>query len=96
MLIDTAKALDKALTRVAEWPKYLADATAEAAQSGRGDTAGGMSGKQLRTHLSAFVIAKLSPRPVFGLPDPPLQLAGAPEARRFVATRTLPGLCHAK
>jgi hypothetical protein len=72
--------------------EYINNAMAEARESGRCDTAGGMSGQQLRKKLQAHVTARLCPKPVFGKPEPPLQFAGAPEARRYAAVTPLPGL----
>lgn len=55
-------------------------------------TARGLDGRQVRRRLKEHVIARLSPKPVLGMPDPILQLEGAPEARRFSAANPLPGL----
>jgi hypothetical protein len=52
----------------------------------------GFDAKQIRHRLQAEVIARLSPKPRHGETRPILQLNGAPEARRFVAARPLPGL----
>ena len=91
MLKDTAKELAKTADRLAVLcEKYMLDAVAEARASGRNDTAGGMSAKQLHRLLQAHVVARLSPR--VGLGHPPLVLDGAPEARRFAAAHPLPGL----
>jgi hypothetical protein len=93
-LRDTAKELTKTADKLAQLcSKYLADAAASAAQSGRDNTGGGMSQRQLRQRLQNEIISRLCPKPIFGQPDPPLQFDGAPEARRFIAARgPLPGL----
>jgi len=71
--------------------KYAAAALAVGREAGN-PTARGFDAKQVRQRLKAHVIAALSPKPVHGLPEPILQFDGAPEARRFAATRPLPGL----
>jgi hypothetical protein len=94
-LPEIAKDLDKTLSKAASLlEKYMSEGAAEAAKSGRDDAAGGMSPAQLRQRLQAFVIAKLSPKPRFGFPKPPIQLDGAPEARRFIEARGFPGLAR--
>lgn len=91
-LQTAASELDRALNTAARAIEtYFNMARAEARASGRDDTAGGMSARQLKQLLQAYVLAKLSPRPT-ALFDPILQLAGAPEARRYAASHTLPGL----
>lgn len=92
-LKDTTRELLKTADRLAVLcEKYMAEAQIEARESGRADTAGGMNGRQLRRVLQAHVVARISPKPVFGMPDPPILIEGAPEARKFAATHPLPGL----
>lgn len=93
-LKETAKDLVKTADRLKVLcEKYVNDALAEARETGRDNTDGGMSARQLKSRVQAEVIARLCPKPVFGLPDPVLQFNGAPEARKFVAVRgPLPGL----
>jgi hypothetical protein len=91
-LQESAQELDRALTKAASAIQdYFYTAQATARDSGRDSTEGGMSARQLKIAIQNYVIAKLSPRPVHGQPDPVLTLPGAPEARRH-AVRGLPGL----
>jgi hypothetical protein len=85
---DLVKALD-ATAKAAE--KYLAAATAAGRES-EDPTARGLDGRQVRRRIQEQVIAQLSPRPIHGMPDPPIQLHGAPGARKFVQLNPLPGL----
>jgi len=95
-LRDTARAVVKTADQLAALcSKYLVDAAAEAALTDRDNTGGGMSQRQLRQRLQAEIISRLCPKKQFGMPDPPLQFDGAPDARRFVQGRPLPGLPHA-
>ena len=90
---ETARELVRTLDKAAALcEKYMTDAKAFASEHGRGDTAGGMSGRQLRSRLQMEVIGRLSPRAIPGVTDPPIQLTGAPEARRAIAAYPLPGL----
>ena len=92
-LRDTARVLVKTADRLAVLcEKYLVEAQADARESGRDNTAGGMGPVQLRRLLQAHVVARISPRPLFGMPDPPIKIDGAPEARKFAAAHSLPGL----
>ena len=86
---DLVRALD-ATNKALE--KYFNAALAEGRAAPDGPTARGLDPKQLRRRLQAEVVARLSPKPVFGLPDPVLQFEGSPEARRFAAARPLLGL----
>lgn len=83
-----SKALD-ALCRATDQYGYALLAVGREAGN---PTERGLNAKQVRQRVQAEIVARLSPRPVPGLPEPILQLDGAPEARRFVAARPLPGL----
>lgn len=85
---DLVKALD-ATSKALD--KYFHTAVAEGRKSDD-PTARGLDGRQLRRRLQTEVVARLSPKPLHGLPDPVLQLAGAPQARRYVELNPLPGL----
>ena len=92
-LKETARDLVRSLDQTAKLlEQYLAEASAFAAEHGRNNTPGGMSGMQLRRILKSHVIAKLSPKAVFGMPDPVIQIENAPEHRRFAQAHPLPGL----
>jgi hypothetical protein len=92
-LRDTARELVRTVDRLAALcASYILTASAEAREAGRDNIAGGMSAMQLRRLLQAHVVARLSPRPAFGQPDPPLQINAAPEARKFAAAHPLLGL----
>lgn len=89
------KALDTAAKAV---EKYISTAKVIGLESGDA-TARGMDIKQLRRRVQAEVIARLSPAGHWvergGVPtrvDAPLQINGAPEARRYCAAHPLPGL----
>jgi hypothetical protein len=92
-LKEVARELVRTVDRLAALcASYILTASAEAREAGRDNVAGGMSSAQLRRVLQAHVLARLSPRPIFGQPDPPLAINGSPEARRFAAAHPLLGL----
>lgn len=92
-LKTAAAGLVKALTATSKaLETYLAVATKVGSEAADGASYRGLDGRQVRRRLKAEVIARLSPKPVHGMPDPPLQLEGAPEARRYVTAHPLPGL----
>jgi len=86
---EFVRSLD-AVAKAAE--QYLAAASAAGDAAPDGATARGLDGRQIRKRLKCELVARLSPRPVHGLPDPVFELEGAPQARRFAAANPLPGL----
>lgn len=70
---------------------YFATALAVGRES-KDPTERGFDARQLRRRIHAEVVARLSPKPIFGMPAPVLELDGAPQARRFITTNPLPGL----
>lgn len=85
------KEFDKTLTAFNKaLEKYAAVLAAAGDESGDA-TARGLNGRQIRRRLKCEVIARMSPKPVHGMPDPILLLEGAPEARRYAAANPLPG-----
>jgi hypothetical protein len=91
-LKTAAKELVKALDATDKALRKYADAALAIGRESGDPTARGMDAKQVRRRLNAEVVARLSPKPAFGLPAPILQLDGAPEARRYCAAHPLPGL----
>jgi len=85
-LKTAAKELVKALDATEKALRKYADAALAVGRAAGDPTERGYDKRQIRQRLQAEVIARLSPTR-----DSLLQLAGAPDARRFVAARPLLG-----
>lgn len=92
-LRTTARAYIRALDEVKRTAEaYYAAAVAVGNEAPDGATYRGLDGRQVRRALKLELVARLSPKPVIGMPAPVFELEGAPEARRFAAAHKLPGL----
>ena len=91
-LKTTAQAFSTALNQLVSATDAYGAALLAVGREAGNPTARGLNAKQVRQRIQAEIIARLSPRPVQGKPEPILQLDGAPEARRFVTAKPLPGL----
>lgn len=90
-LKEAARDLDKALTAVNRAvEQYVAAAVAAGREASDGPVYRGLDTTQLRRKISAFIVARLSPKR--GIEKPFLHFDGAPEARKYVQAHGLPGL----
>lgn len=90
-LKDAARDLDKALTAVNKSvEKYVDAAVAAGREASDGPVYRGLDSTQISRKLTAYIVARLSPK--HGISKPILHFAGAPEARKYAQTHGLPGL----